>query len=111
MSLYTIIADLDYEAVDSSLYFDIGSDNGETLFLNVTITDNQAFEKEEDFSLHVLSEPNVIAHVTYTEVIIADDDGKKKVRRSSSSSSFPSILWFLSIALHVIYIYEIEACM
>ena len=76
LPLYTTIADLDYEAVDSMLYFDIGSVDGEELCLNVTITDNQAFEKEENFSLHFMSEPNVISHSMYTRVIIADDEGK-----------------------------------
>ena len=44
---------------------------------NVSIIDNMAFEKTEDFTLHIIfvETDNVIATVNYSRVYVVDDDG------------------------------------
>ena len=44
---------------------------------NVSIIDNMAFEKTEDFTLHIIfvETDNVIATVNYISIYIVDDDG------------------------------------
>ena len=44
---------------------------------NVSIINNMAFEKTEDFTLHIIfvETDNVIATVNYTRIYVVDDDG------------------------------------
>ena len=72
---YNYTDDDDYEEVNAMLYFDVDSDNGDMVCLNVTINDDMAFEKVENFALEVVSELNVIIEDNNTMIIIADDDG------------------------------------
>ena len=65
----------DFEMVEAMLYFDGGSGNGEGVCVNVTILDNTAFEKDEYFTLQVVSEMNVVIHDSTSTVHIVDDEG------------------------------------
>ena len=56
------------------LYFDLGSNNGDRVCVNVTIMDNMAFEIDEYFTLQVMSEINVVIHDNTATVHIVDNE-------------------------------------
>lgn len=71
---------MDYEEVDKTLSFPIGSTDGTEVCCNVTIFDDLAFEKVEFFFIHVVSERNVInADFPYLFMHIQDNDSKSKI--------------------------------
>lgn len=42
----------------------------------IQLIDDQSFEKLEYFSVHLMSEPDVMIHNPYTMITIYDDEGK-----------------------------------
>ncbi len=78
------------EVDDSSHYFPAGSVTGSVICINITITDNRAFEKDEYFTVVVSSKPNVEIHGDVT-IFVQDDDCKTIL--CPPFSSFPSHLY------------------
>ncbi len=70
-----ITAGADFEAVSAIIFFPIGSMAGAKESINVTILDDMAFEKNEDFWIHLSSEPAVYISMPYVNVTIIDDEG------------------------------------
>ena len=86
MSVSSSAAGEDYDMVnDPSQYFPIGSTNGSPqICTEVSLLDNQAFEKNEYFFVLVSSEPNVQVHNNLT-AHIEDDDSKMLASRFTLS--------------------------
>lgn len=66
---------MDYDGFDVTISFP-PSDNGAEICRNITIRNDEAFENNEFFSVHVESERNVVIHIKYAIVHIQDDDRK-----------------------------------
>ena len=64
--------------IDDSLSFSSGSQSGDMVCTNISIFDDLAFEKEEDFFVHVSTEPDVIIDDEYAIINIIDNDCKYK---------------------------------
>ena len=64
----------DFDPVSDSLSFTAGSVTGDEVCINVTLVDNDAFEKDEYFTVEVASEVNVVVHNNLT-LHIMDEDG------------------------------------
>lgn len=66
----------------SSLYFPVGSVDGAMLCLNFSIDDDQIFEKDDNFTIHIGStEENVnIGPINYTRVLVIDNEGIRPYR-------------------------------
>lgn len=57
-------------------FLSIGSTDGIVACNPVRIFNNEAFEKNETFSIHIASERNVVINAIYRNVLILDNDGK-----------------------------------
>lgn len=69
------IGGVDYVNVNTTIIFPADSVNGNQVCFDVSIIDDLAFEKDEYFSLHIVSaEDNVIIHIEYISFHIHDDD-------------------------------------
>ena len=66
----------DYVAVYFSGQFDVGDDNGDEVCIAITIIDDDAFEKDENFTLCLESEYNVDIENPEVYVVIKSEDGK-----------------------------------
>ena len=68
---------MDYGMVnDVQLVFPSGSVSGTTIDAAVTITNDDVFEKDENFFVNISSEMNVMIHNFTETVIIIDEDSK-----------------------------------
>lgn len=70
---------LDYTGFsDLMVIFPSGSANGDSQCIDINITDDSAFERNnETFSIHVVAtEDRVVVPNSYTVVFIFDDEGK-----------------------------------
>jgi hypothetical protein len=64
--------------------FPAGSTEGEEDCIDISILNNLAIEKTENFSLHVVdTEENVFLHIQWLTIAIGDDDSKKRHRFST----------------------------
>ena len=70
------VAPDDYTAVYFSGQFNEGDDNGDEVCTTITITDDDAFEKDENFTLCLDSEYNVDIETPEVYVFIESEDGK-----------------------------------
>ena len=55
--------------------FPAGSTSGDVRCVNISITDDFAYEKNESFSVHISSEEEVSVPDQYVDVVITDDEG------------------------------------
>lgn len=62
--------------VETTLFFPVGSETGDEVCSNITIVDDGAFEKNEEFFINLESERNVIVITPRIFVHIQDDDCK-----------------------------------
>ncbi len=75
--LTTPIGGDDYQVVDSNLTFPSGSNEDSVICYNITINDDQCFEKDEYFRLSIgATEFNVDVGRNTTIITIRDEDGK-----------------------------------
>ena len=68
----------DYTSISETLAFSSGTFEGgmgSTQCVNISITDNLAFEKTESFFVIISSEPEVYLPDPNVTVVIADDEG------------------------------------
>ena len=66
----------DYNSIQSSLIFSLGSSDGAMRCENVTIIDDSVLEGDQSFTLTLnASDPSVILSTPMTTIIITDDDG------------------------------------
>ena len=66
----------DFTGVDMlNLSFSPGSVNGDPICTRIAIIDDDAFEKDEHFYVHIDSEENVVIEEEYAPVYIHDNDG------------------------------------
>ena len=70
---------VDFEPVNASLFFPIGSVGGDTVCTHVTAIDDYALEKEEYFVIYLESEPTVEVHTPSVPLHIIDDDGQQTI--------------------------------
>ena len=61
-------------------FLPIGSTDGIVACNPLRIFNNEAFEKNESFSVHISAERNVRIDDAYRSVVIIDNDGKMKIR-------------------------------
>ena len=74
---HLLSAGADFDVVSMLIAsFPVGSNNGTLLCLNVTITNDFAFEKDEYFFVEVEPEAGVAILENRATVIIQDDDGE-----------------------------------
>lgn len=73
---YLSSAGEDYGAVNAKLSFPAGSNSGVNICTNISVIDDLAFEREEDFLICVTSELGVTIDESYALVKITDNDGK-----------------------------------
>lgn len=59
-----------------ALIFPVASTNGDTVCINITTLDNNAFEKTEHFFLDIVCESNIQMDISRTQVNITDDDSE-----------------------------------
>ena len=59
-----------------SVFFPVGSVDGDMVCVQVSTLDDFAFEKEEFFNLHMSSEFNVAVRTPYVTLQIVDDEGE-----------------------------------
>lgn len=71
---FALLAGEDFEMIDVSLSFPSGSQPGDTHCINISIIEDLSFEKDEDFSVHVVSDPDADIDAEYTTVHIIDND-------------------------------------
>lgn len=72
----TSLAISDYSSIMDTLSFPEGTTMADnTQCINISITDNGAFEKDEYFLVHISSEPEVSVPDPFTFVNITDDEG------------------------------------
>ena len=76
LSIWYSLAGSDYENTTSQLTFIAGSFNLDTVEASIAITNDQSFEKDEIFTVHLTSEDRVIIHENYTDVLILDDESE-----------------------------------
>lgn len=76
---FNTVAPNDYTALYFSGQFDEGDDNGAEVCTMITIIDDGAFEKDENFTLCLESEYNVDIDDPEVYVLIKSEDGKLKV--------------------------------
>lgn len=76
------------------LFFPEGSENGQILCPNITIIDDNNFEKDHTFSVHITSlEANIFTtDVNHTTVLIVDNEG---MYYSQLKSNFLAVKIFL----------------
>ena len=69
---------MDYEEVNTTVFFPPNSENGTELCIEIYIIDDDCFEKDEEFWLHIYAvEPSLhIYNHQYVPVRIYDDDRK-----------------------------------
>jgi hypothetical protein len=65
---------MDYTPFDDSVIFRSRTAAGERLSFNITITNDQAFEQNEDFQVNLVPEGNVIISDPSLTIYIHDDD-------------------------------------
>ena len=75
--LFLFLDGQDYTGlVQHTLTFPSGSSSGATECVNISIIDDEAFEKDEVFSVHIVDfEEGIIFNTSYVEVMITDDEG------------------------------------
>ena len=74
-----VLAGDDYDVVDAMVSFPAGHMTGQEC-TTISIRDNFAFERDEDFLIHVASEPGIIIYEPYSRIRIRDDDSKLMLR-------------------------------
>lgn len=79
---YFFSAGEDYDEVYVTLSFTPNSMEGAMECSPIDITPDFAYEKTENFSLHVISERNVLFDIQWAEVCIDNDDGKKSISQA-----------------------------
>ena len=70
-----ILAGSDFDMVDFSSQFNEGATSGTKVCVNVTILDDDAYEKDENLTIHLSSEYNVNINNPYSVVEIQSNDG------------------------------------
>ena len=71
---FSILAGEDFGVTDISLFFPPESQAGDTLCTNISIIDDLAFEKDENFLVHAVSGPDEDMDDEYATVYIIDND-------------------------------------
>jgi hypothetical protein len=67
---------VDYEAFDMTITIPARSEGGREVCCDITILNDEGFERNEFFRLNVESEGNVVIHEEYIKVHIQDDDSE-----------------------------------